>query len=142
MSMIRYNPSDYTPVAFSSLLDKFFNDSMTKSGMSSFVPKVDVIEDEKAFELHIEVPGMEKEDFKIELNDGSLTVSGERKFKSEQNEKNFHSVETRYGSFSRTFVIPDNVEANKIDAKYKNGILELTLPKDEKKALKTSIKVS
>ncbi|MEQ9593310.1 MAG: Hsp20/alpha crystallin family protein [Cyclobacteriaceae bacterium] len=142
MSMIRYNPSDYTPVAFSSLLDKFFNDSMTKSGMSSFVPKVDVIEDEKAFELHVEVPGMEKEDFKIELNDGSLTVSGERKFKSEQNEKNFHSVETRYGSFSRTFVIPDNVEANKIDAKYKNGILELTLPKDEKKALKTSIKVS
>ncbi|MEQ8304825.1 MAG: Hsp20/alpha crystallin family protein [Cyclobacteriaceae bacterium] len=142
MSMIRYNPSDYTPVAFSSLLDKFFNDSMTKSGMSSFVPKVDVIEDEKAFEIHLEVPGMEKEDFKIELNDGSLTVSGERKFKSEQNEKNFHSVETRYGSFSRTFVIPDNVEANKIDAKYKNGILELTLPKDEKKALKTSIKVS
>lgn len=140
--MIRYNPSDYTPVAFSSLLDKFFNDSMTKSGMSSFVPKVDVIEDEKAFEIHLEVPGMEKEDFKIELNDGSLTVSGERKFKSEQNEKNFHSVETRYGSFSRTFVIPDNVEANKIDAKYKNGILELTLPKDEKKALKTSIKVS
>jgi len=142
MSMIRYNPNDYTPVAFSSLLDKFFNDSMTKSGMSSFVPKVDVIENDKAFELHVEVPGMEKEDFKIELNDGSLTVSGERKFKSEQKEKNFHSVETRYGSFSRSFVIPDNVEANKIDAKYKNGILELTLPKDEKKALKTSIKVS
>jgi len=142
MSMIRYNPSDYTPVAFSSLVDKFFNDSMTKSGMSSFVPKVDVIEDEKAFELHVEVPGMEKEDFKIELNDGSLIISGERKFKSEKNEKNFHSVETRYGSFSRTFVIPDNVEANKIDAKYKNGILELILPKDEKKALKTSIKVS
>ena len=90
MSIIRYNSSDFTPTTFSSLMDKFFNDSMQRSGMSEFVPKVDVIENEKAFELHVEVPGMNKEDFNIEVNDNYLTVSGERKFSSEKNEKDFH----------------------------------------------------
>lgn len=141
MSIIRYNPSDFTPASFSSLVDKFFNDSLTRSGQNSFVPKVDVIEGEKAFELHVEVPGMKKEDFNIEINDNHLTISGERKFSTEKKEKDFHSIETRYGSFSRSFTLPDTVNADKINAKYNNGILELTLPKDEKKLLKSTIKV-
>ncbi|MEP2671294.1 MAG: Hsp20/alpha crystallin family protein [Cyclobacteriaceae bacterium] len=141
MSIIRYNPSDYTPASFSSLVDKFFNDSLTRSGQNSFVPKVDVIENEKAFELHVEVPGMKKEDFNIEVNDNYLTISGERKFSTEKKEKDFHSIETRYGSFSRSFTLPDTVNSDKINAKYNNGILELTLPKDEKKLLKATIKV-
>lgn len=142
MSIIRYNPSDFTPTSFSNLVDKFFNDSMVKSGLSTFVPKVDIIENEKAFELHVEVPGMNKEDFKIEVNDNYLTVSGERKFSSEKNEKDFHSIETRYGSFSRSFALPESVLSDKINAKYNNGILELTIPKDEKKLLKATIKVN
>ncbi len=141
MSIIHYNPSDFTPASFSSLVDKFFNDSLTRSGQNSFVPKVDVIEGEKAFELHVEVPGMKKEDFNIEINDNHLTISGERKFSTEKKEKDFHSIETRYGSFSRSFTLPDTVNADKINAKYNNGILELTLPKDEKKLLKSTIKV-
>ncbi len=142
MSIIRYNSRDFTPTTFSSLMDKFFNDSMQRSGMSEFVPRVDVIENEKAFELHVEVPGMNKEDFNIEVNDNYLTVSGERKFSSEKNEKDFQSIETRYGSFSRSFTLPENVTSDKINAKYNNGILELTIPKDEKKLLKKSIKVN
>ncbi|MEQ9415329.1 MAG: Hsp20/alpha crystallin family protein, partial [Cyclobacteriaceae bacterium] len=67
MSIIRYNPNDFTPASFSGLIDKFFNDSMQRSGQSTFVPKVDVIETEKAFELQVEVPGMNKEDFNIEI---------------------------------------------------------------------------
>lgn len=141
MSIIRYNPADFVPTTFSSIIDKFFNETMQKSGMSSFMPKVDVIENDKAFELHVEVPGMNKEDFKIEVNDNYLTISGERKLSTEKKERNYHSIETSYGSFSRSFTLPENVNADKINAKYNNGILELTVPKDEKKVLKSTIKI-
>ena len=142
MSIIRYNPSDFAPSTFSSLVDRFFNDSMVRNGGSVFSPKVDVIENENSYEVHLAVPGVSKDDFKIELNDNHLTVSGERKFTNEKKEKNYHSVETQYGSFSRSFSLPENVDGTKINAKYNNGILELVIPKDEKKALKQTIKVN
>lgn len=142
MSIIRYNTNDYVPATFSSLIDRFFNDSMVRNGGSAFVPKVDIVESPNAFEIQFAVPGLNKEDFKIELNDNLLTISGERKFTNEKNEKTFHSIETQYGSFSRSFSLPENVDASKINAKYNNGILELSIPKDEKKALKQVIKVN
>jgi HSP20 family protein len=146
MSLIRYNSAlnDFAPTAFSNLIDRFFSDSMARSGGSSysFVPRVDVIENEKAFEIHVAVPGMEKENFKIDLNDSLLTISGERKFTQEKEENNFHSIETQFGTFSRSFTLPENVDASKINAKYVNGILEITLPKDEKKVFKSTIKVN
>lgn len=146
MSIVRYNSTlnDYVPTTFSQLIDRFFNESMSRSGGSaySFVPKVDIIENEKAFELHVAVPGMNKEDFKIDVNDNYLTISGERKFTHEKSDDHFRSFETQYGSFSRSFSLPEQVDANKISAKYNNGILELVVPKDEKKTLKTTIKVN
>src|SRR5882762_9788369 len=142
MNIIRYNPNDFVPTSFSSIVDRFFNESVTRNGGSSFLPKVDVIENESAFEVHLAVPGVSKEDFKVEVNDNYLTVSGERKFTNEKKDKNYHSVETQYGSFSRSFTLPENVDGTKINAKYNNGILELTIPKDEKKVLKQTIKVS
>jgi HSP20 family protein len=146
MSLIRYNSAlnDFTPTSFNNLIDRFFNDTLARSGGSSysFVPRVDVLEDEKAFEIHVAVPGMNKEDFKIDLNDNYLTISGERKFTREKKENNFHSVETQFGTFSRSFTLPENVDVNKINAKYVNGILEVNIPKDEKKILKTTIKVN
>ncbi len=142
MSLIRYNANDFVPTSFSSLIDTLFNESLTRSGGSAFVPKVDVIENENAYELHIAAPGLSKEDFNIELKDNYLTVSGERKFTNEKKEKNYRSIETQYGSFSRSFALPENVDGSKINAKYNNGILELIVPKDEKKALKTTIKVN
>ncbi len=142
MSIIRYNANDFVPTSFSNLVDQFFNDSLTRTGGSRFVPKVDIVENENSFELHVAAPGLTKEDFKIEVNDGQLTVSGERKFSSEKKDKKFHTVETQYGSFVRSFSLPENADAEKINAKYNNGILELTIPKDEKKALKQTIKVN
>lgn len=142
MSIIRYNSNDYLPTTFSSLVDRFFNDALARSGGSSFVPKVDIVENNDSYEIHFAAPGLNKEDFKIELNDNFLTVSGERKFSNEKKEKNYHTIETQYGSFSRSFTLPENVDATKINAKYNNGILELVIPKDEKKALKQTIKVS
>ena len=142
MSIIRYNPNDFVPSSFSSLVDRFFNDSMVHNGGSEFSPKVDVIENENSYEVHLAVPGVSKEDFKVEVNDNYLTVSGERKFTNEKKEKNYHSVETQYGSFSRSFTLPENTDGSKINAKYNNGILEVVIPKDEKKALKQVIKVN
>lgn len=146
MSLIRYNSAlnDYAPSSFSHLIDSFFNDKLTRGGGSaySFVPRVDILEEDKAFEVHVAVPGMNKEDFKIDLNDNFLTISGERKLTHEKKENNFHAVETQYGTFSRSFSLPENVDVNKISAKYVNGILEVTIPKDEKKTLKTTIKIN
>lgn len=142
MNLIRYNTNDYVPATFSSLIDRFFNDSLTRSGGSMFQPRVDIVENENAYELHVAAPGMNKEDFQIEAKDNFLTVSGERKFESEKKEKNWHSIETQFGSFSRSFTLPEKADASKITARYNNGILEVSIPKDEKKALKTTIKVS
>jgi HSP20 family protein len=142
MSLIRYNTNEYVPATFSSLIDRFFNDSLTRSGGSSFQPRVDIVENDKAFELHVAVPGMNKEDFQIEMNDSFLTISGERKFTTEKKDANWHSIETQYGNFSRSFSLPENVDTSRISAKYNNGILEVLIPKDEKKALKQTIKVN
>ncbi len=145
MNIIRYNTlNDFVPTTFSNMIDRFFNESLSRSGGSaySFVPKVDIVENEKAFELHLAVPGMNKEAFKIDLNENRLTISGERKFTRSKDEHNFHSIETQYGSFSRSFYLPENVDAGKISATYQDGILELVIPKDEKKNLKTTIKVN
>jgi HSP20 family protein len=145
MSITRYNTqNDFTPTSFSSLIDRFFNESQSRSGGSaySFVPRVDIWEEEKAFEIHVAVPGVAKEDFKIEVNDNVLAISGERKFTKDKKESNYHSVETQFGAFKRAFTLPENVDAASITAKYNNGILEVIVPKDEKKVLKASIKVN
>jgi HSP20 family protein len=146
MSIVKYNSrlNEFVPTSFSNLIDRFFTESVARSGGStySFVPRVDVIEEEKAFEIHIAVPGMNKEEFKIDLNDNYLTVSGERKFSKEKNENLYRSFETQYGSFSRSFSLPENVDGEKITAQYTNGILLVSVPKDEKKTVKQSIKVN
>lgn len=146
MSLIRYNSAlnDYTPTSFSNLIDRFFTDSVARSGGSaySFVPRVDIFEEDNAFEIHVAVAGMKKDDFKIDLNDKMLTISGERKITKEKKDNNFRSIETQHGTFSRSFTLPENIDASKINAKYNDGILELIIPKDEKKALKQTIRVN
>src|SRR5690606_40475931 len=143
MSIVRYSNdlSDFVPTSFSRMIDRFFNDSVSRYGGTtySFVPRVDVVENEKAYEIHVAVPGMNKDDFKVDLKENRLTISGERKFTKETDDKHFRSVETQYGSFGRTFILPEDVKGDKIEAKYNNGILEIVVPKDEKKLLNTTI---
>jgi HSP20 family protein len=141
MNVIRYNPLDFEPVSFSSLVSRFLNDSLTRNDSALFVPRADIIENENSYVLLLAVPGLSKEDFNIELKNNVLTVSGERKTKSEKKDENFHSIETQYGTFSRSFTLPENVDVSKINAIYENGTLQLSIPKDEKKASKTTIKV-
>ena len=144
MSLVKYRNGarGYYPSNTGGLLERFFNDSLyDNTQVQNFIPEVDVLESEKTYELHLAVPGFSKDNFNLEVDDNLLTVSGERKFEENQSDKTFKSVQTSYGSFSRTFTLPDNVDATKIEAHYNNGILEVVVPKDETKIIKTSIKV-
>ncbi len=145
MTLIKYNQglSNLENRRFSNFIDRFFNESLSnyENEGKSFNPQVDIAEDKSAFELSIAVPGMKKSDFKIDMADGKITISGERKLENEQKEKNFHSVETQYGSFSRSFHLPDNVKEDKIEASYLDGILKVVIPKDEKKELTKTIQI-
>ena len=143
MTLVKYRNdfNDYVPANFSSLLDNFFNERFNVAGSTrSFLPKVDIAKTETGFEVSLAAPGMKK-DFNIEVNDNFLTISGERKFVNEDKGKNYHSVETQYGTFSKSFKLPKSVNAEKIEAKYEAGILNLFVPKDEKKKLKNTITV-
>ena len=102
---------------------------------------MDIAETDKDFEIQLHVPGMKKDEISIDLNEDQITISGERKFDNEKKEKNFHSVESYYGKFNRTFYLPDVVNRDKVDASYNDGILTVTLPKDEKRVAKKQIAV-
>lgn len=141
MKLAKFNNLDPAyPATFSTLLDRFFQDSIGQN-VKQFTPAVDIAEDEKQYELHVSVPGMKKSDFDLEILDGKLSISGERKMEEKKEGKNFHSVETMYGSFKRTFFIPDDVSGEEIVANYENGLLKIVLPKAEKKVNKSKIEV-
>lgn len=95
----------------------------------TFAPAVDVYEDEHNLVLKLEVPGMNEEDLKVSLENNSLTVSGERKLEKEEKEENFHRIERRYGTFTRTFSLPNTVDPEKVEAAYDKGVLKITLAK-------------
>jgi HSP20 family protein len=97
----------------------------------AFVPPVDIYEDQHGIQLKLEVPGIEEKDLNIHVENNVLTVSGERKFENEQKEENFHRIERRYGSFSRSFTLPNTVDTDKITADYNNGVLSVRLVKRE-----------
>ena len=140
MSLIRRNSDWFVPATVDNFLDRFFDNEVAHN-KNSFNPRVDIAETEKAFEIQVAVPGFDKKDFSIDLEKGKLTISGERKFKNEKKEKNFFSIQTQYGQFSKTFQLPDNVKEKEIKAAYENGILGLTIPKDEVKKLASKIEV-
>lgn len=98
---------------------------------SDWAPAVDIHETPEAFEIHAELPGIKKEDVKVTVHDGVLTLQGERQKKEESGEGKTHRVERVYGSFMRRFTLPDNVSENEINANIKDGVLSLTLKKVE-----------
>jgi len=94
-------------------------------------PAVDVVEHDDSFVIEAELPGMNKDDIKISVTNDVLTIRGEKKIEKEDKKKNYHRTERSYGSFSRTFALPGNVKAEKVDAEFNNGILTVTVPKSE-----------
>jgi HSP20 family protein len=96
---------------------------------STFAPPVDVYEDEHNVTLKIEVPGIDEKDLDVRIENNTLTVHGERKFEKEEKEENFRRVERQYGSFTRSFTLPNTVDTDSIQAAYEKGILKVQLAK-------------
>jgi len=100
---------------------------------SDWAPAVDIKETPEAFTIEAELPGMDKKDVKVTVQDGELTIEGERKHEEETKDKKLHRIERYYGSFLRRFTLPDNVDENKVKASFKDGLLTLNLTKVEPK---------
>lgn len=98
-------------------------------GAAEWSPRVDISETDKEFIIKAEIPEVKKEDVKVAVENGVLSICGERKQEKEEKGKKFHRIERFYGSFTRSFSLPENVDATKIDASFKDGMLTLVLPK-------------
>ena len=131
----------FVPRTYSDLLDSFFRDSFLENRNGKFVPTADIAEDEKGYYIALTLPGVNKEEVTIEINEGILSISGEKKNHKEENGKKFHAIESNYGVFKRSFKLPEHVNAEAIEAEYKDGILSITLPKQEGKAVKSTIHI-
>jgi HSP20 family protein len=128
----RKNLNDFRTLQ-SRLLEPFFGrfafaDDTLQSG--TWAPPVDVAEEQDRIVAKVEVPGMEEKDLKLSFEDGVLTVSGEREFER-KDDRNYHRIERTYGTFVRTFSLPRSVDGTKITASYRNGVLDIEIPKRE-----------
>jgi HSP20 family protein len=103
-------------------------------------PAVDVVEKDKAYEITAELPGMDDKDIEVKFADGVLSIKGEKKEEKEEKKRDWYLSERRYGLFQRAFRVPDGVEAEKIDANFKNGVLTVNLPKSPQ-AIKSEKKI-
>ncbi len=146
MSLMKYSPRGMTPwFDFDRLFEGFDRGlSLAPAGEAkAWAPAVDIFEDEKEITLSADLPDMQEKDLDIRVEDGHLTIKGERKFENEEKKDNYHRIERRYGSFQRMFALPENVDADHIAAKYDKGVLKVTLPKveqPEKKARTIAVK--
>jgi HSP20 family protein len=100
--------------------------------VAEWAPVVDIIEDDKEYLINAELPEVKKEKVKVAVESGVLSISGERAFEREESNKKYHRVERAYGSFVRTFTVPDDADSEKVSAEFKEGILKVHLPKSEK----------
>jgi HSP20 family protein len=100
--------------------------------VAEWSPVVDISEDDKEYLVKAELPDIKKEDIKLSVHDNALSISGERKYEKEEKGKKYHRVERAYGSFLRSFTLPEDADASKVTAESKDGILNVHLPKSEK----------
>ena len=104
-------------------------------------PQVDIYEDEAGIKLRADVPGVAQNDLDVKVENGMLTIKGERKLEKEDKKENYHRIERVYGAFTRSFLLPDYADTEKVEAKFKDGVLEVALPKKAEKQPK-KIKVA
>jgi len=145
MPLIKYNPFadvDDFPTGlrvFQDTVNRLMSDQATTR---PWAPAVDILETENDLVLKADIPGVDLKDVDIQLENGTLTLKGERKFESEEKRKGFHRMERSYGSFVRYFTVPDTVDSEHVQAEYHNGVLTVTLPKKEiakPKAIKVQV---
>jgi len=113
------------------LFDEGFGGSRESVGLRAWSPAVDVYEDENEFLIKVELPGINRDDVKVSVNENTLSVSGERRVENEDKRDNYHRIERSYGQFFRSFTLPLNINTDVIEAQFKDGVLRLALPKKE-----------
>ena len=143
MFLTKYSPlgefRDFSS-RFNSLLSEFDD---RESSLSGFTPVVNTREGEFAYHVDADLPGVKKEDIKIDVKDNIITISGERNHKEEVKEDDYHRIETSFGKFERSFTLPKGADAENITASNKDGVLEVVIPKlksETKKAKKIKVK--
>lgn len=99
---------------------------------NTFLPETNIVETETGFEISVELPGLDQSDVHVELHEGQLIISGEKKPETEETEKTYHRVERRFGEFRRVVSLPIDVDEEKVEANFRNGVLLVALPKSEK----------
>ena len=152
-SLIKRDPfKDWDPFRelneFQNRLGSFFGLAPSRRGQEGFMssewaPSVDIIEDEKEFLVKAELPEVKKEDVHVTVDNGVLTIRGERKCEREEKGKRFHRCERSYGTFMRSFSLPDGADGSNVRAEFKDGLLQVHMPKSEKaKAKQIEVKVA
>ena len=138
-ALSKWDPfKDWNPVReldeFQNRLSTFFGGPAWRSkegNFGSWAPAVDIIEDDKEFLVKADLPEVKKEDLHINVENGMLTIHGERKFEREDKKKRYHRTERSFGSFTRSFSLPDGSDSTKIRAEFKDGLLQVHIPKSE-----------
>jgi HSP20 family protein len=137
MALIRWDPFREMS-SLQERMNRLMSDFRTRSpfgeeemAQGAWIPAVDIYETKESIVLNVELPGVTKEDIALEVKDSTLTIKGEKKLEKNVKEENFHRLERSYGSFTRAFTLPSTVQQDKVKAKFRDGILEIMLPKAE-----------
>ena len=142
MAIVRWEPFRDLVTAqrdFDRLFRGAFSSQLGETELStrSWAPPVDIYETEEAIVLRAELPGVDPKDVEVRVEDNTLYLKGERKFEKEVKEQNYHRVERSYGSFARSFSLPNSISTDQVKAEFKDGLLTLTMPKREEAKPKT-----
>ncbi|TVQ86820.1 MAG: Hsp20/alpha crystallin family protein [Bacteroidetes bacterium] len=131
------------PSIFDEFFGRDFNTGLSEDRANMTIPAVNVLEDHDNFKIEVAAPGLEKRDFKIDLDNNMLSISSEKEFKhEEEKDGKFMRREFAYASFKRSFTLPESVDADKIKANYKEGVLHITIPKREEAKQKPPRQIS
>lgn len=149
MNLIKWDPFRELEDVSNSL-NRFFGRSAARTesnremlAVADWMPSVDISETDAAYLIKAEIPDVKKEDVKVTIQDGMLTIQGERKLDKEEKGKKFHRIERSYGSFVRSFQVPDDADETAVKAEFKDGMINVTLPKSAKaKAKAINVTVS
>jgi HSP20 family protein len=143
MNLVKWDPFKELE-DISTRLNRIFGRSVVRSDadnqmltMVDWTPSVDISETNDAYLIKGEIPGVKKEDVNVTIQDGMLTIQGERRQEKDEKGKKFHRVECSYGSFMRSFRVPDDADENKVKAEFKDGMISVTLPKSSKTKTKS-----
>ncbi len=134
MAIVRWRPFGDLMDSFEDIerrMRKLQGEETSESESMAWAPRVDIKESEDELIVHAEVPGMKKEDFNVNMKEGVLSISGEKRAEEKTESENWHRIERMFGRFQRSFYIPTEVDDKKIKASYKDGVLEVKLPKKE-----------